>query len=319
MDDIVRPSYAAPDKRRRPPQPRVEFVRAAAAAATAPDPAVAALVAQVDPSRLAASVSSLAAFPTRHSLSPHNVEAARWLRSEFLGLGYDEVSLHDFTVGGVVRHNVVCTKTGAADPTTFILIGAHYDSRMSDLDDATAAAPGSDDDASGVTALLELARLLRPVSTGCSVQFLAFSGEEQGLVGSTAYAAAANAQGLNVRLMINLDMIGHPEDPAHPTIIVERDMGNTQPGNDAASQREAARMAAAATTYTSLLAKLGPIYDSDYMPFEHFGYVCIGAFDGADDQPFYHSTTDTPDKVDRSFHADVVRMVLATVLAAAGQ
>jgi hypothetical protein len=54
------------------------------------------------------------------------------------------------------------------------------------------------------------------------------------------------------------------------------------------------------------------------MHFEHHGYVCIGAFDGADDQPFYHSVTDTPDKVDNAFHAQVVRMVLATVVAAAG-
>jgi peptidase M28-like protein len=118
--------------------------------------------------------------------------------------------------------------------------------------------------------------------------------------------------------MINLDMIGHPHDAATPTIVVERDMGNEQSGNDAASQAAADRMAKAATIYTPLNVQLGPIYDSDYMPFEHFGYVCIGAFDAADDQPFYHSVTDTPDKVNSAFHADVVRMVLATVVADAG-
>ena len=73
-------------------------------------------------------------------------------------------------------------------------------------------------------------------------------------------------------------------------------------------------MASAVLTYTTLRTKFGPIIDSDYMPFEHFGYVCIGAFDGADKQPFYHSTTDTPDKVDGRYHVEVVRMVIATIL-----
>lgn len=95
-------------------------------------------------------------------------------------------------------------------------------------------------------------------------------------------------------------------------------MGNDTPANDAASQAAASRMAVAAATYTSLLTQLGPIYDSDYMPFEHYGYACIGAFDGADSQPFYHSATDTPDKVNAGFHADVVRMVLASLAETAG-
>ena len=318
MNAVPRPTYPSADKRRRPAHPRVRFEAPQGAAAKAPNPTVAALVGQVDQPRLTASVKSLAAFPTRHSLSPKNVQVATWLRDQFLALGYTDVSLDDFSIDGLTRHNVVCTKRGTTDPTKFILVGAHFDSRMSELANSTASAPGSDDNATGVAALLELGRVLRPTSAAHSVRFVAFSGEEQGLVGSTSYAAAAHAAGMDIQLMINLDMIGHPEDPVHPMIVVERDMGNTTPANDAASHAAASRMALAAATYTSLHTHLGPIYDSDYMPFEHYGYVCIGAFDGADGQPFYHSTTDTPDKVHAGFHADVVRMVLATMVEASG-
>jgi Zn-dependent M28 family amino/carboxypeptidase len=315
MDQIIRRlSFSAPDKRRRPPGSAAKMLDVPAAAEKAADSTIARVLSAVDPNRLAKDVIALADFRTRHSLSPNNLEAANWLRDQFLAIGYDDVTLHDFTIGGATRHNVVCTKKGAVTPGKHLLIGAHYDSRMSDLSDPASPAPGSDDNGSGSAALVELARVLRAIDPPCSVRFVAFSGEEQGLIGSSAYAAAVHSQGLDLRLMINLDMIGHPDHPTQPTIIVERDLGNAQPGNDAASQAAADVMAAAALTYTSLRPKLGPIYDSDYMSFEHFGYACIGAFDGADRQAFYHSSTDTPDKVDSHFHAEVVRMVIATVL-----
>jgi Zn-dependent M28 family amino/carboxypeptidase len=224
------------------------------------------------------------------------------------------VTLHDFTIEGQTRHNVVCTKKGSTNPTNYILVGAHYDSRMSDLSDLSTKSPGADDNGSGSAALLELAHVFKSVDVPCSIRFVAFSGEEQGLIGSTAYAADVHSQGLGVRLMLNLDMIGHPDDSRHRTIIIERDLGNAAATNDAPSQAAAAEMASTALEFTSLKPKLGPIFDSDYMPFEHFGYVCIGVFDGADKQPFYHSTTDTPDKVDAGFHAEVVRMVVATIV-----
>jgi hypothetical protein len=205
------------------------------------------------------------------------------------------------------------------DPGKYLILCAHYDSRMSTLSDSTAAAPGADDNASGVSALLEIARVLRSIDTSYSIRFAAFSGEEQGLVGATAYAAWANAMGMQIPLLINLDMIGHPENPATPTIIVERDVGNDVSANDAASQAFAAQMTQAAADYTTIQTALGPIYSSDYMPFEHFGYVCIGAYDGADTAPFYHTANDTIDKVDMGFCTEVARMVAATVLGAAGK
>jgi esterase/lipase superfamily enzyme len=271
-----------------------------------------AAMARVDPARIAATVERLADFPTRHTLSPTNLEAADWLRDAFRKLGYEDVKFHEFPVGKVTRRNVVCTKPGA-DKEKFVLVCAHLDSRAADLGAPEARAPGADDDASGVAAVLELARVLEAVETPWSVRFVAFSGEEQGLLGSSAYAKLASDQKMKIRLVLNLDMVGHPADPRHPAIVVERDGGNAREENDAPSAAVADRIETLAAK-AGLGPKRGVIYGSDYIPFERFGYVCVGLFDGADDRPFYHSRDDTPDKVDVSYCASATRLALATLL-----
>lgn len=282
------------------------------------DDAIASAVNAVDEASVTHLLQGLLAFPTRHTLSPHNVGAAEWLRGQFSSYGYADVILHDFEIEERTRHNVVCTKPGGGEPERFVIICAHYDSRTSSLNDFTSAAPGAVDNASGVAVLLEAARVLRGADTARSVRFLAFSGEEQGLAGSDAYAGAVRAAGTDIVLLINLDMVGHPVDAERRTIIIERDVGNATTANDAASASFAAEMARAAGTHTSLRVKPGKIYDSDYMPFERRGYVCIGAFDGSTAAPFYHTVDDTLDKVDTRFCSEVARMVIATVLKAAG-
>lgn len=286
-------------------------------AAKSLDEKIATAVDRVSEESVTSRVRRLADFPSRHTLSPHNDEAAEWLRGEFASFGYADVSFHDFTIAGRTRHNVVCTKPGASEPERFVVLCAHYDSRGKSLGDPASASPGAVDNASGVAALLEAARALAGAESACSIRFVAFSGEEQGLAGSDAYAGAAQAAGTRIVLLVNLDMVGHPMDAEKRTVIVERDDGNATAANDAASAQFAALMAQAAGTYTSLRVKPGKIYDSDYMPFELRGYVCIGAFDGSTAAPFYHTSDDTFDKVNTRFCAEVARMVVATALSVA--
>ena len=312
-------TYAPPDKRQHPPQHRVAVPPTTIGRRpTEQDTAIVAAAARITAQDVERWITRLSEFPTRHTRSPHNVAAAQWLKAECEALGYSDVTLHDFPIDGVQRSNVVCTKPGVSEPSRYVVIGAHYDSRAADLDDPSSAAPGADDNASGVAVMLGVARALSCVDTRTAVRLIGFSGEEQGLVGSSAYAAFAADAGLDISLMVNLDMVGHPVDPAKQTIIIEQDLGNVVPTNDAASQAAAARMVQDAADYTSLTPVLGPIYSSDYMPFEAAGYVCVGAFDGADSAPFYHSSHDTLDKVDVGFCVQIARLVTATVLTAAG-
>ncbi|MGI0042931.1 MAG: M28 family metallopeptidase, partial [Nitrososphaeraceae archaeon] len=102
--------------------------------------------------------------------------------------------------------NIACEKPGSTNNT--IIISAHYDSRMEDINNSTARAPGANDNASGVSALLEVARILSDVSLNHSIIFVLFSGEEQGKWGSTYYADYIDKTDVDLDLLINLDMVG---------------------------------------------------------------------------------------------------------------
>ena len=81
-------------------------------------------------------------------------------------------------------------------------------SRASDSMDAEADAPGANDDASGVAAVLEAARVLGGLRPRATIVFMAVAGEEQGLHGSTAQAKAWKAEGKTVAAMFTLDIVG---------------------------------------------------------------------------------------------------------------
>ena len=98
--------------------------------------------------------------------------------------------------------NVLATKTGTKYPNRQYIICAHYDDMPSG-----ALAPGADDNGSGTCAVLEAARLLAPFSFDYTIIFVAFDEEEQGLIGSHAYADTAYNKGDSILGVFNYDMI----------------------------------------------------------------------------------------------------------------
>jgi Zn-dependent M28 family amino/carboxypeptidase len=108
--------------------------------------------------------------------------------------------------------NVFATLHGT-DPASadrVYVVSAHYDSRVTDVlvPDAPGGEPGADDDASGVDAVLELARVFAAHPMQATIIFAAFPGEEQGLYGSAHFAAQLKAAGANVLGDLNMDIIG---------------------------------------------------------------------------------------------------------------
>jgi len=140
---------------------------------------------------------------TRHSYTPSNTKAAQWLYEQFEALGIP-VEYHLFNTDG---ENVVATITGSEFPDQQYIICAHYDDMPSGN-----MAPGADDNASGVVAVLETARLLKDFDLKYTVKFIAFDEEEQGLIGSNAYANDASANGDDILGVLNLDMIAYDSD-----------------------------------------------------------------------------------------------------------
>jgi hypothetical protein len=106
--------------------------------------------------------------------------------------------------------NVIATLRGSQPESAdrIYLVSGHYDSRVTDVLDATSDAPGADDDASGVAAVLEMARVMAKHRFDATIKFVAFAGEEQGLLGSAFFAEQAKQQGLNIAGMFSNDIIG---------------------------------------------------------------------------------------------------------------
>lgn len=176
-------------------------------------------VASVAKARLEKTVRSLAAFPTRHTLSgARGVDAAAaWLERELKSYGGNlQVSQQRWIepAGGRMSRaqelgNVLAVLPGTDRPERVIVVSGHYDSRVTDVLDATSPAPGANDDASGVAVVLECARLLAGHTPRCTVIFAAVTGEEQSLLGSAYLAKSLKAQGKTVVAMATYDIVGN--------------------------------------------------------------------------------------------------------------
>lgn len=111
---------------------------------------------------------------------------------------------------------VECQLPGTGDQTgkeanETVVIGAHFDSRGSF---GYPTAPGADDDGSGTSLLLALARHIweHRLTFSRKVVLAAFAGEEQGLLGSKYYAQKLRKEKEDVVLMIQVDMIGYRQE-----------------------------------------------------------------------------------------------------------
>ncbi len=187
--------------------------------------AAAAPQAQPDPARLRATVEALVGFGTRHTLSTttdpkRGIGAARdWAAARFEAIGeacggcITVERLSRRFVGprapdGVVVEDVLGIQKGS-NPNRYVIVGAHIDSRVTDVMDVTSDAPGANDDGSGVALVLEAARLLSREKLRATVVYALFSGEEQGLWGSTLLAETAKARGWQIDAMLNNDIVGN--------------------------------------------------------------------------------------------------------------
>jgi Zn-dependent M28 family amino/carboxypeptidase len=108
--------------------------------------------------------------------------------------------------------NVVATLSPKYPPFTspprVYIVGAHYDSRVTNVMDSTSTAPGADDDGSGTALVLELARVLSKHDLKAVVKFILYAGEEQGLFGSTLVAERAVQENWNIGGVFNNDIVG---------------------------------------------------------------------------------------------------------------
>jgi hypothetical protein len=228
------------------------------------------------------------------------------------------VNYHEYVEDQYRLKNVIYDKQGTTNK--IILFCAHYDTILqSNIDDIESRAPGADDNASGVCALLEIARIISTLNFEYSIRFVFFSGEEQGYWGSKHYAQYVKDKNEDLYAVVNLDMCSEPGFlTTKYTANVDVDDGTTGSvsTNNEASQLLGQKMEEMAIDYTNLKVEYDPIAFSDYMPFEARGYVCIGAYDGSavEQNQHYHSETDVPSNLDLDFLTSITKMTLAFAL-----
>lgn len=135
-------------------------------------------------------------------------EAADYIAGEFGRSGY-RASFQNYNAKNKLFKNVIAVKEGTKKREEIIVVGAHYDTMLT--------SPGANDNTSGVSALLELARLAFGMQTERTIKFVAFTNEEPPFfftkdMGSRVYAGAASERGEDIRAMICLETIGYYSD-----------------------------------------------------------------------------------------------------------
>ncbi|KAI6380166.1 hypothetical protein MCOR25_001818 [Pyricularia grisea] len=191
-----------------------------------PDADLQAALGEVDPARIRAIVEKLVSFGTRHTLSTQTdpkrgIGAARdWIAEEMRGYAAAAGGRMEVTVPGYIQgvasrisfpvkiSNVVATLKGETDPDRVYVVSGHYDSRITDVMNYEADAPGANDDASGVALAMELARIFATRRPAATIVFTAVAGEEQGLYGSAFMAQTYRNASVNVEGVLNNDIIG---------------------------------------------------------------------------------------------------------------
>jgi leucyl aminopeptidase len=188
-------------------------------------------VSQVNEDSLKFYIGKMVSFGTRHTLSTtddpkQGIGAARnWVIKKFndyaknsggrmeVYLQQEDIQPDGKRIDKVVNLGSAVAFLKGTDPNDkrIFLIGGHLDSRVTDVMNRTSIAPGANDDGSGVSAVIESARILSRSSFPASIIFVAFSGEEQSLLGSKQLAEKIKRENLQLEAVLNNDMIGNPK------------------------------------------------------------------------------------------------------------
>jgi len=290
-----------------------------------PDPLISDLLAHVDMAALSGYVAGLSGeshvtiggqpytFETRHSDTAGAVKATQYLHERYAALGLD-VAYHEYLHEGHVWRNVVATLPGE-DPTGGIyVVCAHVDSIAPRQEDA----PGADDNASGVAAVLLAAEILSQYEFEHTLRFVNFTGEEQGLLGSAAYADEARAKGDQIAGVINLDMIGW-DSTGGPDFDLH---AGTDPASISLAQTFSETVAAYGLDLLPEILTDEATASSDHGSFWDNGYPAVLAIEDyhpgrKDFNPYYHTSDDLLVHLNLEYFTTFTRAMLATVAALA--
>ncbi len=264
---------------------------------------------------------SLENFGTRFCLASNRREVATWIRNKFISFGYQDVVLDSFQLNRLWnnilyqtwQYNIICNYPGHQLPQQVYILGAHYDSYVPSSSNPFLIAPGADDNASGVAAALEVARVMKqfgyvPQST---IRFIAFGAEELGLHGAYDYANKAFAQNMQIKCMINNDMISYDlSGPPNWKLRIQK-YSNSQWVTSLATQIALQHTSLGVTESTQYIGS------SDSYPFFLKGYPTIFLQENSF-TPYYHTVNDLVATTSKNYCAEMIKVSMGMLISQNG-
>lgn len=255
------------------------------------------------------------------SRNSHTAEGGIGLAAEYMIASYKTAGitaeLWPYTVRGNSYNNVRFVIPGKKNPNKILVLGAHLDSTAGRPWNKENKAPGAEDDGSGTVALYNAACAIQALGgLDCTVHIVHFTGEEQGLWGSYAYAdwlsREVKAKGQTVIGMIEMDMVGYCPNPGHRLDVHDEVDRNGSHAITIAFFQQIAR-------YKLNLAPFDTHNLSVKDRSDHAGFLdkkwpavlLSEEFTDANFYPHYHTTRDTIDKINFPYLREVTRAVIA--------
>ena len=229
-----------------------------------------------------------------------NQKAAQYIYEKFLSFGLD-TRYQIYRPNGV---NVIAEKIGTKYPNQQFIICAHYDDGPILFPPFSDTIPGADDNASGVSTVLEAARVLSSFNFDYTLIFIAFDEEERvpnGSYGSRAYSDSAFANHDSIVGVMNLDMIAWDINKDF-NFVVTTDSNSVMLADD---------MIAASLLYQPNLVPLKNIgfYGSDQLEFWRNGFVAIAPHEG-DFNPYWHTVNDKFSNLNLPYFMSITKAVV---------
>ena len=271
------------------------------------------MVNNINADSLEADVVWLQDMGTRFALADNHRSVAVKIMNRFIGMGYSDARLDSFLVTKTYRninyeqwqYNVIALIEGTEYPDSLCILGGHYDNNLA-ADDPFVVVPGANDNASGIAALMEIARVMKKYnfSPKSTIMFAAFGAEEIGLFGSSHLAANPFEFSQKIRFMLNNDMIAYeaPGDPnASPWCVNIIDYDNSH-----GLRIDAEKIC---TKFTPLIYKNDNKYNksSDSYPFYTNGYKALFFFSEISD-PKIHTLNDVAEYCSFGYCCEIVKI-----------
>ena len=283
---------------------------------------------KIDPAALRATVEKLASWQNRHTASKGLEEAAEWIAGEYRKIPGAKVEIMRYPIvkGPRVPEDketveVLCRLEPTADPLPgLVIMGGHMDSiNMLGPADVTLRAPGANDDGSGAAATLEVARAMASRPRRHPMLFVAFSGEEQGLLGSGALAARAKKESWPVDAVLSNDMIGNSRngtgrhDDKHLRVFSEA--VETHQGRELARFIEWLQRTEGQKGHSVKLVFRRDRFGrgGDHTPFNNAGFTAVRLTEMVEDYTHQHTPNDLPEHMDFPYLARNAMVNLLTV------